>query len=87
MLRIHISTTSETTNIPIRKKYIESVKYPILDLKKKLKKAKIGKRNLLLVYEDEDNSLQYQFYKYNRKTIFCQQKWMPCLQKLETFEH
>ena len=51
--------------MPIRKNAIKAVEDTIIDLKKKLKKAKINKRNLLRVHEDEDNSLLYHFRKYN----------------------
>ena len=62
-LRFGISTTPDTTNTPIRKK---PFKYLIVDLKKKLNKSKLDKRNLLRVYKYEDNSLQYHFHKYNK---------------------
>ena len=48
---------------------IKYVKDMIVDLKKKLNKEKLDKRNLLRAHEDEDNSLQYQFHKYNQKNI------------------
>ena len=46
------------------KKDIKAIKYPIVDLKKKLNKAKLDKKNLPHAHEDEDNSLQYHFHKY-----------------------
>ena len=42
----------------IHKKSIQAVKDTILDLKKKLNKAKLDEQNILLEQEDEDNSLQ-----------------------------
>ena len=66
-LCVDLSTTPETTNIAIHKKSIRYVKDLIVDLKKKLNKEKLDKRNLLRAHEDEDNSLQYQFHKYNQK--------------------
>ena len=39
--------------MPIRKKLIQDAKYPILDMKKKLNKEKLDKRNLLQAHEDE----------------------------------
>ena len=46
-------------------KSIKAVKDPIVDLKKKLNREKLEKRNLLQAHEDEDNQLQYHFHKYN----------------------
>ena len=51
--------------MPIRKKAIKAVKDPIVDLKKKLKRVKLNKRNLLQAYEYEDNSMQCHFHEYN----------------------
>ena len=65
-LRVDISATSETTNIPIRKKSIKAVKDLIVDLKKKRNKEKLDKRNLLRAHEDDENSLLYHFRKYNK---------------------
>ena len=52
--------------MPIRIKSIKAVKDPIFDLKKKLNKEKLYKRNPLRSHKDEDSSLQYQFHKYNK---------------------
>ena len=50
----------------IRKKAIRDLKDTIIDLKKKLNNEKLDKRYLLWAHENEDNSLQYQFHKYNK---------------------
>ena len=62
-IRVHLSNTPETTNMPICKKSIKVNKYLILDMKKKLNEVKLDKRNLLWASEDEENSLLYQFRK------------------------
>ena len=41
--------------MPILKKSIKYVKDPIVDLKNKLNKAKLDRRNLLRAHEDEEN--------------------------------
>ena len=67
-LRVYLSTTSETTNIPIHKKAIKDIKAItdlIVDLKNKINEENLDKRNLLRAHEDDYNSLQYQFHKYN----------------------
>ena len=66
----------------IQKKVIKPVKYLILDLKKKLNKVKLNKRNLLRAHEDEDNSLQYHFHKYNENKHSARKKGYPAYQKL-----
>ena len=47
----------------IRKKAIKYAKDPIFDLKKKINKSKLDKKNLLRAHEDKDNSFIYQFRK------------------------
>ena len=64
-LCVHISSKSETTTMSIRKKVIQTVKYPILDLRKKLNKEKLDKSNLLQAHKYKENQLQYHFHKYN----------------------
>ena len=65
-----------------RKKAIKAVKDPIVDLKKKLNKAKLDKRNLLRAHEDEDNSLLYHFRKYNKNKHYAKKKEYLAYQKL-----
>ena len=75
---VNLSTTSDTTNMPRCKK---AMKYPIVGMKKKLKKEKLDKSNPLRAHEDEDNSLLYHFHKYkkkqssNKKGYLAYQKW------------
>ena len=45
---------------------MKSVKDAIVDLKKNLNKGKLDKRDPLRAHEDEYNSLQYQFHKYDK---------------------
>ena len=59
----------------ILKKDIKSIKYPIVDLKKKLNKTKLDKRNLLRAQEDEENPLLYQFRKYNENKHYANKKY------------
>ena len=63
----------------------KSIKDPIVDLKKKLNKAKPDKRNILLAHKDEDNSLQYHFHKYNKNNMSTEMDTLP--KKVETLEH
>ena len=44
--------------MPIRKKSIKAIKYPVVDMKKKLNKEKLDKMKLLRAHEDEDNLLK-----------------------------
>ena len=44
----------------------KSIKDPIVDLKNKINKAKLEKKNLLRAHEDEENSLLYQFCKHKK---------------------
>ena len=44
----------------------KSIKDSVVDLEKNLNREKLDKRNLLLAHKDEDNSLKYQFHKYNK---------------------
>ena len=60
----------------------KSIKDPIVDLKKRPNKAKIDKMNLLLADEDEDNSLLYQFCKYNENKHSSNKKGYLSYQKL-----
>ena len=52
--RVNLSTILETTNMPRRKIYIKD---SIVDMKNKISKAKIDKRNLRRAHEDENNLL------------------------------
>ena len=67
--------------MPIRKNAMKSVKYLIIDLKNKLNKAKLNKRNLLRAHEDEDNSLLYHFRKYNKNKHYANKKGYLAYQK------
>ena len=82
-LRVDISATSETTNIPIRKKSIKAVKDLIVDLKKKRNKEKLDKRNLLRAHEDDENSLLYHFRKYNKNKNSANKKGYLAYNKLK----
>ena len=50
------------------------VKDPIIDLKNKINKAKLNKRNLLRAHGDEENSLLYHFRKYNKNKHYANNK-------------
>ena len=64
----------------------KAIKYPIVDTKKTIVKAKLDKRNLLRAHEDEENSLIYHFHKYNEnKNSSDRNDTYPT--KLESFEH
>ena len=76
---VNLSTSSDTTNISRRKK---SIKYPIIDLDKKLIKEKIEKINLLQAHEDEDKSLLYHFHEYNENKHSANKKGFLAYQKL-----
>ena len=66
----------------IRKKDIKSNKHPILDLKNKINKQKLDKRNLLRAHEDEDDFLLYHLFKYNGKKHSVNKKGYLAFQKL-----
>ena len=66
----------------IRKKDIKSNKHPILDLKNKINKQKLDKRNLLRAHEDEDDFLLYHLFKYNGKKHYVNKKGYLAYQKL-----
>ena len=68
----------------ISKKAIKAIKDPIVDLKKKLIKEKLDKRNLLQALEDEKNSLLYQFRKYNENKHSAKKKGYLAYQKLSS---
>ena len=69
--------------MPIGKKYIKAVKYLINDLKKKLNKEKLDKRNLLWAHEYENNSLQYHIQKYNENKNSSDRNGYLALKKLK----
>ena len=66
----------------IHKNAIKAVKDPIIDLKNKLNKSKLNKRNLLWAHEDEDNLLLYHFSKYNENKHSANKKGYLAYQKL-----
>ena len=63
-----------------------AIKDKIIDLKMKLNKAKIEKRNLLQAHKDEKYSFLYHFLKYNEKKHSAKKR-IPILPKIDSFEH
>ena len=66
----------------ISKKSIKAVKDLIVDMKKKLNRAKLIKRNLLRAHADEENSFLYHFIKYKKNKHSANKKGNLAYQKL-----